>query len=92
MKDERLDVVRGSSNVCRDLGQDNAVVKQFKALLAVEIIRLSIGNVYPCVGRPPVPASPRRTSPVYATRTWGVLRSTAWWGSSIALARGSKSS
>jgi hypothetical protein len=38
MKDQRLDVVRGSGNVYRDLGQDNADVKQFKALLAAEII------------------------------------------------------
>jgi predicted XRE-type DNA-binding protein len=39
MKDQQLDVVRGSGNVYRDLGQDNADVKQFKALLAAEIIR-----------------------------------------------------
>src|SRR6266436_1693455 len=37
MKDQQLDVVRGSGNVYRDLGQDNADVKQFKALLAAEI-------------------------------------------------------
>jgi predicted XRE-type DNA-binding protein len=39
MKDQQLDVVRGSGNVYRDLGQDNADVKQFKALLAAEIIK-----------------------------------------------------
>ena len=39
MKDQQLDVVRGSVNVYRDLGQDNADVKQFKALLASEIIK-----------------------------------------------------
>jgi len=39
MKDERLEVLRGSGNVYRDLGQDNADVKQFKALLAAEIIK-----------------------------------------------------
>jgi predicted XRE-type DNA-binding protein len=32
-------VLRGSGNVYRDLGQDNADVKQFKALLAAEIIK-----------------------------------------------------
>ncbi len=39
MKAEQLEVVRGSGNVYRDLGQDNADVKQFKALLAAEIIK-----------------------------------------------------
>lgn len=37
MKPEPLEVLRGSSNVFRDLGQDDADVKQFKALLAAEI-------------------------------------------------------
>jgi hypothetical protein len=39
MKGERLEVLRGSDNVYRDLGRDNADVKQFKALLAAEIIK-----------------------------------------------------
>ena len=39
MKDQQFDVVRGSGNVYRDLGQDNADEKQFKALLAAEIIK-----------------------------------------------------
>lgn len=39
MKDELFEVVRGTGNVYRDLGQDNADVKQFKALLAAEIIK-----------------------------------------------------
>ena len=39
MKQEPLDVIRGSGNVYRDLGQDAADVKQFKALLAAEIIK-----------------------------------------------------
>ena len=41
MKGEPLEVFRGSGNVYRDLGQDNADVKlkQFKALLAAEIIK-----------------------------------------------------
>ncbi len=39
MKVERLEVVRGSGNVYRDFSKDNADVKQFKALLAAEIIK-----------------------------------------------------
>jgi predicted XRE-type DNA-binding protein len=39
MKPEALEVVRGSGNVYRDLGHDDADVKQFKALLAAEIIK-----------------------------------------------------
>ena len=39
MKVERLEVVRGSGNVFRDFSKDNADVKQFKALLAAEIIK-----------------------------------------------------
>ena len=36
MKQEPLDVIRGSGNVYRDLGHDDADVKPFKALLAAE--------------------------------------------------------
>jgi predicted XRE-type DNA-binding protein len=39
MKSEKLDVVRGSGNVFRDLGQENADAGQFKAILAAEIIK-----------------------------------------------------
>jgi predicted XRE-type DNA-binding protein len=39
MKSEPLEVTRGSGNVYRDLGQDDADVEQFKALLAAEIIK-----------------------------------------------------
>lgn len=39
MKSEKLDVVRGSGNVFRDLGHKNADAEQFKAMLAVEIIK-----------------------------------------------------
>ena len=37
MKSEKLDVVRGSGNVFRDLGHKNADAEQFKAMLAAEI-------------------------------------------------------
>ena len=39
MKSGTLDVVRGSGNVFRDLGRENADVEQFKAMLAAEIIK-----------------------------------------------------
>ena len=39
MKGERLEVKRGSGNVFRDLGQKNADIEQFKAILAAEIIK-----------------------------------------------------
>ncbi len=39
MKNERLEVIRGSGNVFRDFGHANADVEQFKALLAAEIIK-----------------------------------------------------
>jgi predicted XRE-type DNA-binding protein len=39
MKAEKLDVVRGSGNVFRDLGRKSADVEQFKAILAAEIIK-----------------------------------------------------
>jgi len=39
MKNERLEVTRGSGNVYRDLGHANADAKQLKALLAAEILK-----------------------------------------------------
>jgi predicted XRE-type DNA-binding protein len=39
MKGEKLDVVRGSGHVFRDVGHKNADVEQFKAILAAEIIK-----------------------------------------------------
>lgn len=37
---EELEVVRGSGNVFRDLGRNNADAEQFKAILANEIIQV----------------------------------------------------
>ena len=56
MKPEPLEVIRGSGNVYRDLGQDDADVKQFKAQLAAEIIKKldrdgSDGACRPCPHR-----------------------------------------
>ncbi|MDP8983096.1 MAG: helix-turn-helix domain-containing protein [Acidobacteriota bacterium] len=39
MKRQRLELVRGSGNVFRDLGRENADIEQLKALLAAEIIK-----------------------------------------------------
>jgi predicted XRE-type DNA-binding protein len=39
MKSEKQKVVRGSGNVFRDLGHENADAQQFKAILAAEIIK-----------------------------------------------------
>lgn len=39
MKDGELEVARGSGNVFRDLGYENADIEQFKAILAAEIIK-----------------------------------------------------
>src|SRR5258705_528411 len=36
---EEFEVIRGSGNVFRDLGKENADVEQFKAILAAEIIK-----------------------------------------------------
>jgi predicted XRE-type DNA-binding protein len=40
MRRERLEVMRGSGNVFRDLGHKNADIEQFKAILAAEIIKM----------------------------------------------------
>jgi len=39
LKSKDLGVVRGSGNVFRDVGQKNADIEQFKAVLAAEIIK-----------------------------------------------------
>jgi predicted XRE-type DNA-binding protein len=39
MKSEKLELVRGSGNVFRDMGHENADAEQFKAILAAEIIK-----------------------------------------------------
>ena len=39
MKTEKLELVRGSGNVFRDLGRANADAGQFKSILAAEIIK-----------------------------------------------------
>lgn len=39
IKSEELEVVRGSGNVFRDVGHEDADAEQFKAILAAEIIK-----------------------------------------------------
>jgi predicted XRE-type DNA-binding protein len=39
MKGAKPEVVRGSGNAFRDLGQENADAEQFKAILAAEIVK-----------------------------------------------------
>src|SRR6267154_812078 len=39
MKDEKLEAVRGSGNVFRELARENADAEQLKAILAAEIIK-----------------------------------------------------
>lgn len=39
MKAEPFEVIRGSGNVYRDVGKDNADLRQFKVILATEIIK-----------------------------------------------------
>ena len=39
MKGQKMEVVRGSGNVFRNLGYEKADVEQFKAILAAEIIK-----------------------------------------------------
>ncbi len=39
MKNVKLEIVRGSGSVFRDLGRENADVEQLKAILAAEIIK-----------------------------------------------------
>jgi predicted XRE-type DNA-binding protein len=39
MKTKSLEVTRGSGNVFRDLGHENADIEQLKAILAAEIIK-----------------------------------------------------
>jgi predicted XRE-type DNA-binding protein len=56
MKSQKLDIVRGTGNVFRDLRHRNADAEQFKAILAAEIIkaldreRLTVRAAHDCTG------------------------------------------
>jgi hypothetical protein len=90
MKSEKLEVVRGSGNVFRDLGHKNADVEQFEAILAAEIIkaldreRLTVRAAH---GRT---ASQRPTSRASAMRIWGASPLTALCQSSTVWGRASR--
>ena len=77
MKREQFEVVRGSGNVYRDLGKDNPDLRQFKAILATEIIKaldrdgLSVRKAQARTG---IAAA---DFPAFETPTWVVLRLTA---------------
>ena len=75
MKHEPLEVIRGSGNVYRDLGQDDADVKQFKALLAAEIIKALDKDGLTVRAAHARPASRQRTFPESATPTLPASRS-----------------
>ena len=69
MKDERLDVTRGSGNVFRDLGHENADIAQCKAILAAEIIKaLDRDGLSVRAARMVWPGRPR--TPVQRSRLW----------------------
>ena len=91
MKKEKLEVVRGSGNVFRDLKHKNADAEQFKAILAAEIIKAVDRE------RLTVRAAHRRTGiaaadfPVSATRTLPVSRLTVLCQFSIDSERESRS-
>jgi predicted XRE-type DNA-binding protein len=40
MKDEEMEIVRGSGNIFRDLGHSSPDVEQLKAILAAEIVKM----------------------------------------------------
>ena len=56
MTEKKLEVVKGSANVFRDLGQKHSDLDQCKAILAAEIIKaldrqkLSVRNAQACTG------------------------------------------
>ena len=78
MKNEPLEVIRGSGNVYRDLGQDDADVKQFKALLAATG-RVKPGGYYGPTGFGGIRGvageakrAPQAEDPALAKRLWDV--------------------
>ena len=92
MKGEQIEVVRGSGNVFRDFGHEQADLEQFKAILAAEIIKmldregLSVRGALTAVQE-----SPPLIFLVSATQTSDDLLSTAWCRSSTGSDRGSRS-
>jgi hypothetical protein len=74
-QEEKLEAVRGSGNVFRDLGHKNADTEQFKAILAAEIIK-ALDQERLTVPRMRVLASLRPISLAFAMPISGVSRLT----------------
>jgi hypothetical protein len=74
MKSEKLEVVRGSGNVFRDLGHKNADADQVKAILAAEIKRRFTVMVSASAVRRAELGLRQRTSLASETRTSGASR------------------
>jgi hypothetical protein len=91
MKNEAIELVRGSGNIFRDLGHASPDVEQLKAILATEIIKmldrkeLTVRAAHAQTG---IAAADFSAS---ATPTWADSPSTVWFRSSTAWAPASKS-
>jgi hypothetical protein len=83
MNAEKLELVRGSGNVFRDLGRENAHQEQLQALLALKSSKRPVEASQRCGRRSPEPASQRPASLASATQTFARLRLTACYQSSI---------
>ena len=91
MKRQKLELVRGSGNVFRDLGHKSADVEQFKAILAAEIIKaLDREGLMPPAPRTDARELPLRTFLASAMRISHDLRSIASCRSLTGSARGLK--
>ena len=60
--------MRGTGNVFRDLGHENADAEQFKAILAAEIVKALDRNALQCARHMRGPALPRPTSLAFGMR------------------------
>ena len=87
MQSRKLELARGSGNVFRDLGHNNADVERLKAVLAAEIIKALDWEHLTVPRRTIEPASPRPTFLASAMQTWGDSLSIASCRSSIGSVR-----
>ncbi len=70
MKHDELEIVRGSGNVFRDFGHEEADIEQFKAILAAEILRCSTAKPSVFDRRRSRQVSPPPISPASAPLIW----------------------
>ena len=87
MNSDKLEVVRGSGNVFRDLGHKNADAEQLRVSWQPKSSRPSTGNTCPCARRMIEPVLRLPTSRVSATRTSGGSPWIASWQSSTCSGR-----